>query len=133
MPEKPRHLGYVELTVRNAVLRRQQRQTGLRCAALASERDRYQRLYLGATGIIAGLQGELAATEAQLTRLEQQAEDAAPTVSGWKVDLDAAQEQNAALRDTVVALENEVRRLRALTARTQPITPVIALQERTAS
>lgn len=107
--------GYLALTVRNGLLEQRLRHTGQRRAeAVASRdeavavRDQYQQWYLAGAHILAGVQGELAAAEAKLARLEAQAAKAAPVVSGWKVDLDAALEENAALRTELADLKRKV-------------------------
>jgi hypothetical protein len=78
----------------------------------------YELWYRSGLEMVSGLQGDLAGMEERLAvaesaraRLETLAEQAAPTVSGWKVDLEAALAELERVRAEKAALEIRVAEL----------------------
>lgn len=127
--------GYLALLVRNELLRTVAQRARAAQTVAEESASRYQQLYLGGVHLIAGLQTELAhtrdqltGTQAQLAALEATAEQDAPMVSGWKVDLDAALAENVLLVARVVELEAAARAVRPLVP--SPVAARVGLHQR---
>jgi hypothetical protein len=104
---------YPALLARYVVVQLRLRALEPQLAQLAERCGMYELWYRSGLEIQAGLQADLAGLDEQLrvverdkARLEKLAEQAAPTVSGWKVDLEAALADNEVLRARLAELES---------------------------